>query len=76
MSATTSKQILQLYRDLLRYGKQLKFTDKTYYTDRIRAEFKRNKNLQSEADIEFNIKVNIHSFIKFVCIIIYSFVLF
>lgn len=57
MSASTSREVLQLYRKLLQYGKELKLTDQTYFRRRIRKEFKTNKDLTSEADIQFNIKV-------------------
>lgn len=57
MSAQKTKQVLQLYRDLLRYSKDFKFTDKTYFKNRIRTEFENHKNLESEADIDYNIKV-------------------
>lgn len=59
MSAATSREVLQLYRKLLRYGQQLKFTDQNYFNKRIRKEFRLNKDLESSADIEFNIKVAI-----------------
>lgn len=59
MSASTSREVLQLYRKLLRYGKELKFTDQNYFRRRVRKEFKLNIELQSEADIRFNIKVNV-----------------
>lgn len=62
MSASTSREVLQLYRKLLKYGQELKLTDQTYFCKRVRKEFKTNKNLTSEADIQFNIKVM--SFIK------------
>lgn len=58
MSAPVIKPAVQLYRDLLRYGKQLKFTNKTFFKNRIRSEFEKNRNLESETDIDFNIKVN------------------
>lgn len=57
MNAPTSRQVLQLYRKLMRYGQNLKFTDQEYFRRRIRKEFRINKELQSQADIEFNIKV-------------------
>lgn len=57
MSAAGSREVLQLYRQLLRYGKELKFTDQSYFRRRVRKEFQLNKDLQTEADIQFNIKV-------------------
>lgn len=49
--------ILKLYKDLLRYGEELRFTDKKYYRQRIREEFKQNKTLTEVADIDFQLKV-------------------
>lgn len=57
MSTPTAREVLRLYRNLLRYGEQLKFTDVKYYTGRIRTEFSKNKTLKSAEDIEFNFKV-------------------
>ncbi|XP_046831968.1 MIEF1 upstream open reading frame protein [Vespa crabro] len=48
--------ILKLYKDLLRYGEQLRFTDKKYYRQKIREEFKQNKYLTEVADIDFQLK--------------------
>lgn len=59
MNASTSRQALQLYRQLIRYSRELKFTDQGYFRQRIRKEFRQNKNLESAADIEFNIKVSV-----------------
>lgn len=36
---------LCLYKHLLQYGKQLKYTDKNYFAERIREQFKRSRNL-------------------------------
>lgn len=58
MSASTSRQVLQLYRNLMQYSKELQFTDKAYFQRRVRKEFRRNKNLQLSDDIEFAIKVS------------------
>lgn len=49
--------ILKLYKDLLRYGEELRFTDKKYYRRKIREEFKENKTLTEAADIDFQLKV-------------------
>lgn len=57
MNASTTRQAIQLYRKLMRYSNELKFTDQEYFRQRIRKEFRRNKNLESATDIEFNIKV-------------------
>uniref|UniRef100_A0A1B0DP52 Uncharacterized protein n=1 Tax=Phlebotomus papatasi TaxID=29031 RepID=A0A1B0DP52_PHLPP len=56
MSAPSGRQVIKLYRDLLRYGEQLKLTDKEYFRKRIRREFRVNKNLTSPEDISFNFK--------------------
>ena len=44
---------LGLYRELLRYGQNLKFTDKKYYFSKIRSEFEKNRNLANEKEILF-----------------------
>lgn len=56
-ASSQSRQAIQLYRKLMRYSKELKFTDQEYFRQRIRQEFRQNKSLESAADIEFNIKV-------------------
>lgn len=53
----TRSAILRLYKDLLRYGESLKFTDKDYFRRSIRKSFKNNKNLIDEASIDFQFKV-------------------
>ena len=37
----TASEVLGLYRQLLRYGRSLQFTDKDYFQRRIRYEFER-----------------------------------
>lgn len=46
--ASTRSAVLQLYRDLLRYGRKLEFTDKEYYFLRIRHEFQSKKHFQGD----------------------------
>jgi hypothetical protein len=58
MSSPTGRQVLQLYRDLLRYGRQLQFTDKNYFAHRIRKEFKQAKNIEKAEDINFHFQVS------------------
>lgn len=58
MSSPSAREILQLYRNLLRYGKQLKHTDRKYFQKRVREEFNQNKDLTHETDIQFNFKVS------------------
>ncbi|XP_050465363.1 uncharacterized protein LOC126858808 isoform X1 [Cataglyphis hispanica] len=48
--------ILKLYKDILRYGETLKFTNKGYFRHRVRVAFKDNKNLTDEAMIDFQLK--------------------
>lgn len=50
--------VLQLYRDLLRYGRKLEFTDKEYYFLRIRHEFQSKKELSCPAEISRQIAVS------------------
>lgn len=57
MNAPTKNQILQLYRQILRYGQQLKLTDKEYFKGRIRDEFKRNRLLTNSEEITTHFKV-------------------
>ncbi|XP_014482415.1 PREDICTED: uncharacterized protein LOC106748430 [Dinoponera quadriceps] len=48
--------VLKLYKDILKYGQNLRFTDKKYFRDRIREAFKTNKILTDEAAIDFQLK--------------------
>ncbi|XP_053983573.1 uncharacterized protein LOC128878922 [Hylaeus volcanicus] len=48
--------ILKLYKDLLRYGDTLKYTETKYYKNKIRSSFKENKCLTNQADIDFQIQ--------------------
>lgn len=56
--SSTSRKALLLYRDLLRYGKSLQLTDKQYFLNMIRNEFKQNKLLENPADIDFQYSVS------------------
>jgi hypothetical protein len=58
MSTPTGRQVLQLYRDLLRYGRLLQFTDKDYFANRIRREFKQAKDIEKAEDIIFYYQVS------------------
>lgn len=55
----TNQQVLRLYKSLLKYGNQLQLTDKWYYINRVRGEFKANKSLKTAEQIEFSFKVNV-----------------
>lgn len=57
MSVPSSIQIRRLYKDLLRYGQELKYTDKPYFYDRIKKEFKSNKLCTNTEEILFNFEV-------------------
>lgn len=52
------RSILKLYKDLLRYGENLKYTDKKYFRQRIRENFKQNKCITDQIEIEFQLQVN------------------
>ncbi|KAK4875424.1 hypothetical protein RN001_011846 [Aquatica leii] len=59
MLAVTSKEILKLYKNLLRYGQDLRYTDKQYFYRRIKREFKENRRLVDETEIQFNYKARL-----------------
>ena len=52
----THQQILRLYKELIRYGQRLQYTDKDYFCNRIRTEFRRSAKLTELKDITFNFK--------------------
>lgn len=58
MSLPTAREILKLYKNLLRYGEQLKLTDKQYFSKRIKKEFKTNKDITDETEISFKFEVS------------------
>ena len=51
MNIPNRSQIFLLYRALLKYGEQLKFTDKEFYSKRIKSEFNKNKSLNDPEQI-------------------------
>lgn len=55
----TRQQILKLYKDLLRYGETLQYTDKDFFTKKIRKEFKKNRSLEDTSEIDVNYKVSL-----------------
>uniref|UniRef100_A0A182MX95 Complex 1 LYR protein domain-containing protein n=1 Tax=Anopheles culicifacies TaxID=139723 RepID=A0A182MX95_9DIPT len=59
--ATSKRLVLSLYRDLLRYGAQLQYTDQEYFLDRIRREFRQSASLTDPKEIEFCYRVRIES---------------
>ena len=50
--------ILKLYKDLLKYSQNLKYTDKLYYKQYIRSQFEKNKELSNETLIDLVYKVS------------------
>ena len=56
--------ILKLYKDLLRYGDNLKYTDKEYFRYRIRKNFKQNKHLIDQIEIDFQLQKRPKNFYK------------
>ncbi|XP_012267154.2 MIEF1 upstream open reading frame protein [Athalia rosae] len=46
-------QVLRLYKDLLRYGQGLQYTDTALFKKRIKGNFRKNKTLVDAKDIEF-----------------------
>jgi len=53
-----ARDVVRLYRNILRYGKQLEYTDKKYFKERIRTEFQKNKSLSNTEDQIFQYKVS------------------
>lgn len=51
--------VLKLYKDILRYGEALRFTNKGYFRYRVRVAFKNNKDLTDEAMVNFHLKKGI-----------------
>ena len=52
MSSSTRSIAISLYRQLLRYGEKLHYTDKQYFNERIRDEFVKHRNLSDNKLIE------------------------
>lgn len=52
--------VLRLYKDLLRYSGRLVYTDKNYYLNRVRTEFRKNQSLSRTEDIHFYFNVRLH----------------
>lgn len=52
--------ILRLYKDLLRYSDRLQFTDKNYYINRVKTEFRNNQSLSKTEDIHFYFNVSLY----------------
>lgn len=52
-----SCQVRRLYKDLMRYGQTLKFTDKIYFRFKVRKDFYENRDLSEPEKIKFFIEV-------------------
>ena len=52
-------QILNLYRQLIRYSRKLEYTNKDYYLRRVKQKFRDNQELTDANEIEFSFKVSI-----------------
>ncbi|GFS71011.1 probable peptide chain release factor C12orf65, mitochondrial [Nephila pilipes] len=52
----TRLNVIQLYKDILKYSKTLKLTDKDYFLQQVKKEFKGNKHLTSSEDISYHFK--------------------
>lgn len=63
---TRQREVLRLYRDLLKYSQTLKYTDVQFYLNRIKQEFAQGKLLTDEEEITRQIAVgaNVSIFIQ------------
>lgn len=61
-------QILQLYKELFKYGQLLKYTDKKYYFEKIRTQFLNFNNTPEQTQILY--KVNSKTETKFQLLLI------
>ena len=52
MSAPSRTQVLRLYKDILRYGEELKYTNKTYFKNRVKNEFLSAKSAKDNKEID------------------------
>ena len=53
-----SREVLRLYRAILRRGKGLKYTDKDFFKSAVRLEFKKcSRDTQPEVNIEVNVSI-------------------
>lgn len=59
--STRQREVLGLYRDLLRYSERLKYTDVNFYLNRIKTEFTKGKSIEDEGEILRQIAVRRHS---------------
>lgn len=55
--SVTRREVLRLYKDLVRYSKTLKLTDPVYFKRRVSADFRDNKSLLDAKEITFAFQV-------------------
>ncbi|KAM6436105.1 mitochondrial ribosome and complex I assembly factor AltMIEF1 [Liasis olivaceus] len=56
MATWTREAVLNLYRALLRQGRDLRYTDRDFYFTLIRQEFRKNQHLKQPEDKERHLK--------------------
>ena len=62
MSPIGRRNILELYKSLMRYSEKLQYTDKNFYQNRVRQEFNKNRTLNSQSDVEYFYNVCLYLF--------------
>lgn len=55
------REVLQLYRAILRQGRTLRYTDGDYFRRKVRQEFRRWKGTKDPAEIQFQIEVGLQT---------------
>jgi len=53
------REVLQLYRAILRQGRTLRYTDGDYFRRKVKQEFRRWKGTKDPAEIQFQIEVGL-----------------
>jgi len=65
MATVSRALILHLYKNLLKYSNQLVYTDKNFYLNKIKRDFRQNKHLTQQEDIRYFYEVFINIFVMF-----------
>ncbi|XP_014228106.1 MIEF1 upstream open reading frame protein [Trichogramma pretiosum] len=47
-------ELLGLYKNLMRYSQNLKYTDKKYFVHRVRKAFLNNRTLTEQTEVDFH----------------------
>jgi hypothetical protein len=65
--STRQREVLRLYKDLLKYSQTLKYTDVEFYLNRIKQEFAKGKILENEDEIlrQISVKESLYFLINF-----------